>query len=160
MWHSHSFIFLVALWIFVTLCPTLILNTKRSDKKLTVRDYAGWAVWGAGMLIESIADYQKYTFRSDPANRDKWITSGLWSVVRHPNYFGEILAWLGLCISASSTFTGWENLASLSPVFVALLLTRVSGIPFLERRALKRWKDNPQFMLHLQNSYRLIPYIY
>jgi steroid 5-alpha reductase family enzyme len=150
----------VALWIFVTVCPTLILNSKQVDQELVSRDFAGWTVWGIGFLIEAIADYQKYIFRSNPANADKWITTGLWSVVRHPNYLGEILMWFGLFISASTTFKGWEYLSLISPFFIAFLLTKVSGIPFLERRALKRWKDNPEFVTFLNNSYRLIPFLY
>ena len=151
---------LLALWVFATLCPTLILNSKQKDQKLTPRDYIGWTVWGIGFVVEAIADFQKYSFRSDPNNVNKWITSGLWSIVRHPNYLGEIIMWFGLYISASTTFSGWENIAVLSPILVALLLTKVSGIPFLERRALKRWKNNPEFTSYMSNSYRMIPYLY
>ena len=150
----------VALWAFLTLYPTLILNTKQRDQALTTRDYIGWSMWAVGFVIEAVSDYQKYIFRSDPANNNKWITSGLWSIVRHPNYLGEIIMWFGLYISASSTFQGIEHLAILSPIFVALLLAKLSGIPFLERRALKRWKDNPQFMEYMSSSYRLMPYVY
>ena len=63
-------IFLPAgLWVWLTLLPTLIVNSKREDKELCTRDYIGWGVWLAGMLVESIADYQKYAFRSNPANK-------------------------------------------------------------------------------------------
>ena len=59
----------VGLWVWLTLLPTLIMNSKRDDKELCARDYIGWGVWLAGMLVESIADYQKYAFRSNPANK-------------------------------------------------------------------------------------------
>ena len=144
----------------MTLLPTLILNGKQKDHQITTRDYVGWALWITGFALEALADYQKYIFRNDPANANKWISHGIWSFVRHPNYLGEILLWFGLFISASSTFTGWENLAVLSPIFVAFLLTKLSGIPLLERRALKRWKDNQEFLRHMQNTYRMIPFIY
>ncbi|XP_064389929.1 uncharacterized protein LOC135337854 isoform X2 [Halichondria panicea] len=93
-----------ALWIFVTLLPTLILNSKDEDRQLTTRDYCGWSVWLIGMLLESVADFQKYTFRSNPANKDVWISHGLWKYVRFPNYLGEILLWSGMFLSASSSF--------------------------------------------------------
>lgn len=157
---ANSCVIAVALWVWLTLLPTLMLNSKRADQALTKRDYLGWTVWGVGFIIEAIADYQKYVFRSDPANANQFITHGLWSMIRHPNYLGEILMWFGLFLSASSTFKGAENLAVLSPVFVALLLTKLSGVPFLERRALKRWKDNTDYMEHVQQTYRLIPYLY
>ena len=53
----------------MTLLPTLILNSKDEDRQLTTRDYCGWSVWLIGMLLESVADFQKYTFRSNPANK-------------------------------------------------------------------------------------------
>ena len=93
--------------------------------------------------------------------RDRWIDCGLWSVIRHPNYLGEILLWAGLFISASSTFRGTADyLSVLSPVFVALLLTKVSGIPILERQSLKRWGSNQGFADYMQRTSRLVPYIY
>ena len=92
--------------------------------------------------------------------REKWIDSGLWSVVRHPNYLGEILLWAGLFISASSTFKPMDYISIISPVFVALLLTKVSGIPILEKQNMRRWKTNQGFLDYLKKSWRLIPYVY
>ena len=148
------------LWVLLTLLPTLLLNSKKEDKELCTRDYVGWGLWLAGMLIECLADYQKFTFRSNLANNDKWISHGLWSTVRHPNYLGEILLWSGLFVSASTTLSGCELLSVASPLFVAYLLTKVSGIPILERQNMKKWKDNPQFLAYVQRTTRLIPYLY
>ncbi|CAI8034543.1 hypothetical protein GBAR_LOCUS19439 [Geodia barretti] len=147
-------------WVWLTALPTLILNSKTEDREIGTRDYIGWTMWLVGMLIEAVADYQKYTFRSNPANRDKWIDCGLWSIVRHPNYLGEILLWTGLFISASSTFRAADYLSSLSPIFVALLLTKISGIPILERQNLKRWRSDQGFMDYMQRTSRLLPYVY
>jgi len=106
------------------------------DKELCTRDYVGWAIWLGGMLLEAVADYQKYNFRSNPRNQDKWIGHGLWGVIRHPNYLGEILLWIGLFISASSSFKGRDYLSMISPLFVAFLLTRVV------------WNSNPGTAKH------------
>ncbi len=57
------------LWVLMSLLPTLIVNSKREDTELCTRDYIGWGVWLAGMLMEVIADYQKYAFRSNPVNK-------------------------------------------------------------------------------------------
>ena len=148
------------IWVWLTLLPTLILNSKKHDKELTVRDYAGWGLWVTGMVLECVADYQKFIFRSNPANKDKWISHGLWSVVRHPNYLGEILLWLGLFVSASSSFKGWDYVSVLSPMFVAFLLSKVSGIPILEKQNMRRWKDNPAFLRYVQTTPKLLPYLY
>lgn len=59
----------IGLWVWLTLLPTLILNSKQEDTDISLRDYVGWILWLFGMVIEAVADYQKYTFRSNPANR-------------------------------------------------------------------------------------------
>ena len=146
--------------MLVTLLPTLIVNSKQEDRALCARDYVGWGVWLAGMLTECIADYQKYTFRCDPLNQDKWISHGLWSLVRHPNYLGEILAWFGLFLSASSTFEGLDYLSVVSPVFVAYLLSRVSGVPILERQSMKKWKNNSEYIRYVRETPVLVPFLY
>lgn len=142
------------------LLPTLILNAKQEDTALCSRDYIGWAVWTAGMLIEAIADYQKFSFRSNPANANKWIDHGLWSIVRHPNYLGEILLWFGHFIAATSAFSGLDYLSIISPLFITFLLTKVSGIPILERQNMKKWKGNPQYLQYVQTTPRLLPFLY
>ena len=67
------------------------------------------------------------------------IRDGLWAWSRHPNYFGEITLWSGIAITALPILSGWRWLMLISPVFVAILLTRISGIPMLEDKADERW---------------------
>ena len=93
--------------MFFTLLPSLMMVTKRLQPRLTTQDFIGWTIWLVGFSIEVFADYQKSVFRSDPTNKDTFITTGLWSLSRHPNYFGEILLWFGLYITASSSFNNW-----------------------------------------------------
>ena len=81
----------------------------------------GLSIWVIGFTFEVVADYQKRQFRKDPANRGKFIQSGLWSKSRHPNYFGEIILWLGVFIIAIPVLRGWQWVALLSPIFVYLL---------------------------------------
>lgn len=59
----------VGLWVWLTLLPTLIVNSKQVDSELCAKDFVGWSLWLMGMLLECIADYQKYVFRGTPANR-------------------------------------------------------------------------------------------
>ena len=86
----------------------------------------------------------KNLFRKDPANKEAFITSGLWSWSRHPNYFGEITLWTGIAIMAIPVLSGWQWVCLISPVFVTLLLTKVSGIPLLEKKAREKWGDDPE----------------
>ncbi|XP_066564349.1 uncharacterized protein LOC136752723 [Amia ocellicauda] len=149
-----------AVWVFVTLLPTLILNTERRDLPLGGRDYLGWAMWGLGFATEAIADQQKWDFKRDPDNNGKFIQSGLWAYSRHPNYLGEILQWGGLFLSASSVMRGaQQHLSVVSPLFVWFLLRYVSGIPILEKQALKKWGSDPAFQQYIQNTPLLWPFL-
>ena len=57
-----------ALWVFITLLPTLIMNSERRAVPVGVRDYVGWTMWGLGFLVEVVADMQKSIFKADPRN--------------------------------------------------------------------------------------------
>jgi len=127
-----------AAWVWITLLPTMVLHIRQQDKPLGYRDYIGWGIWSLGFLIEMIADSQKSKFRADPDNHGKFISTGLWSICRHPNYLGEIMMWFGLFLPASSVMRGNDYYSALSPFFVAYLITKVSGIPLLERHADKK----------------------
>lgn len=119
-----KFWFIQGLWVFITLLPAITLNTTRRNPAVGWRDYVGWGIWGLGFVIEVVADLQKSIFKSNPVNAGRFIQSGLWSVSRHPNYFGEIALWFGVYISCSSVFRGWQYATILSPVLVMLLITR------------------------------------
>ena len=128
-----------ALWVLLTAAAALAIITGGVQKPLGIIGIVGLAIWAIGMLIEVVADRQKSAFRRDPANKGAFIQSGLWAWSRHPNYFGEIMLWIGMAIVALPVLDGWRWLTLISPVFVAFLLIRVSGIPLLEQRADERW---------------------
>ncbi|XP_034027447.1 uncharacterized protein si:ch211-210c8.6 [Thalassophryne amazonica] len=147
-----------AMWVFMTLLPTLMLNSQKRDQPLGMRDYVGWTVWGLGFITEAVADQQKFFFTRDPDNAGKFIQSGLWAYSQHPNYFGEILQWTGLWLSASSVMNGPQYLSVASPLFVWFLLRYVSGIPLLEKQAMKKWGSDPAFRNYIKNTPLLWPW--
>ena len=73
--------------------------------------------------------------------------------------FGEIVLWVGIYLVALPALQGWEHVAILSPLFTIFLLSRVSGIPILERMADKRWGDQPQYKHYRATTPVLIPYL-
>jgi steroid 5-alpha reductase family enzyme len=153
------FLVFTAFWIFITLLPTLMLNNENlGDRPLGMQDYIGWSLWIIGMAFEGIADLQKSMFRNDPKNEGKFITSGLWSISRHPNYFGEILLWFGLYIAASSVFKKWQYLAVMSPMAVLWLITKYSGIPILEGYGQEKWGKLAQYQNYVANTPVLVPF--
>ncbi|XP_069828263.1 uncharacterized protein [Dendropsophus ebraccatus] len=146
------------IWVFVTLLPSLILNLEKRNKPLGLTDYLGWTLWTVGFLIQAVADEQKRTFKADPDNAGKFIQSGLWAYSRHPNYLGEILQWSGLFLSASAVLSGYQYLSVISPLFVWFLLNYVSGIPILERQAMKRWGEDSTYKSYIQQTPVLWPW--
>uniref|UniRef100_A0A0B6YER3 Uncharacterized protein n=1 Tax=Arion vulgaris TaxID=1028688 RepID=A0A0B6YER3_9EUPU len=151
---------LQGVWIFSTILPTLIVNLKKDNTQLKKRDYIGWSLWASGFLLQMVADFQKSQFRNKPDNVGKFINTGLWSISRHPNYFGEILMWFGLYLSASTTLKGWEHISIISPIFVTFLLTRISGIPLLESAAHKKWGTDPFYQDYVKKTAVLVPFIW
>ena len=130
---------LQGLWVLLTAACALAIITGGNREPLGIVAYVGIAVWTIGILIEIVADRQKSAFRADPANQGRFITTGLWAWSRHPNYFGEIVLWIGMAIIALPVLEGWQWATLISPVFVFFLLTKVSGVPMLEEAADERW---------------------
>ena len=149
---------LQGLWVFLTMIVVIVINSQAdSAPGLGIWDGIGLSVWILGFGIEAIADKQKTVFNTEPNNQGKWIDSGLWSYSRHPNYLGEILLWTGIAFFGISCFTGLERVAWISPIFIYLLLTKVSGIPILDQRALEKWGDDPEYQKYRENTPALIP---
>jgi len=149
---------LQGLWVSLTLAATLAAITTRRAMPLDVFAYAGFGVWLLGFSIEVLADAQKRRFRSIPANQGAFIQTGLWRWSRHPNYFGEIVLWIGMAVIALPVLKGWQMVTLISPIFVVLLLTRISGIPLLERRADERWGEADEYKLYKERTSILIPW--
>lgn len=143
------------LWIFITLACALaaIGSQQRYDSNTDILIFCfGLLIWAVGFSIEVIADRQKSNFKKDPSNKGKFIQTGLWSRSRHPNYCGEIILWFGVAIAASPLLSGWQWLGLISPIFVYLLLTRVSGIPLLEAKAEKNWGEDEYYLAYKANT--------
>ncbi|GIX71838.1 hypothetical protein CDAR_5411 [Caerostris darwini] len=148
------------MWVFITLLPSLLLLSRPDFTPLSNRDYFGFGLWILGFTIEVVADFQKSVFTNLPENKGKFINTGLWSVSRHPNYLGEILLWFGLYFSASSTFKGKEILCVLCPIFDMFLITRISGIPILEKHGMQKWGKDRQYIQYVKKTSLLIPYLW
>ena len=148
---------LQGLWVLFTLAAVIAIISGGERRSFGIFAIVGLGVWAAGFAIEVVADRQKSAFKADPANDGRFVTSGLWAWSRHPNYFGEITLWTGIAIMALPVLEGWRWIALVSPVFVAVLLTRISGVPMLERRGMKRWGDDPDYRRYLESTPVLIP---
>jgi steroid 5-alpha reductase family enzyme len=146
-----------ALWVTFTVAAALVAITTTVRKELDLFAVVGALIWAAGFVIEVVADSQKSRFNADLSNKGKFIQTGLWSRSRHPNYFGEIVLWIGVAVIALPVLQGWQWVALISPVFVTLLLTRVSGVPLLEQKADKKWGGQAEYEEYKKKTPVLIP---
>ncbi len=147
---------LQGLWVSFSLAAALAAITSTNRAAPDIFLVIGLVVWVVGFGIEVVADRQKSQFRAVPANKGKFINTGLWAWSRHPNYFGEIVLWLGVAIIAFPVLRGWQYLTLISPVFITILLTRISGVPLLEAKADKKWGGQPEYEAYKANTPVLI----
>jgi len=154
LWWSMS-----ALWVFLTTANALTLIINNTNVSDDLYFYFGVSLWGFGFLFEVLADEQKRKFRTNKNNKNRFISTGLWSISRHPNYFGEILLWVGMAIIAFPTLKGWQHVTLISPIFIYFLLTRISGVNLLEQTADKKWSGDKDYEKYKKHVSVLIPFI-
>jgi len=146
-------------WTFLTSLSVLVVITAQGEgPAIGPWSIVGWSLWLIGFAIEVIADRQKTAFRARQSGPRRWIDEGLWAYAQHPNYFGEMLLWLGLFIAGADVYQGVQWVTVISPLFVVFLLTQVSGIPMLKAQGKRRWGDDPAYQAYLDRTHLLIPW--
>lgn len=153
-----GFWILQAVWVWTVSLPVTILNSKSGDQVVPLNgsDYVGWSLFGIGVVLEAVADQQKLIYKRTEASRGRWTDVGVWKWSRHPNFFGEMIVWWGLYVSARNEFVGGEQAAVVGPLFITLLLMFVSGIPILERSADERYGRREEYQRYKKRTSVLI----
>jgi steroid 5-alpha reductase family enzyme len=156
-WEFAKFWVLQAISIWIILLPYIwLINQPAMEIKPLF--YVGLIIWAVGLAIEAVADQQKFRFKNNPENKGRWTNIGLWKYSRHPNYFGEILCWLGLFIAVFPYLSGLKYLFIISPIYITSLLLFVSGIPPLEKRYDEKYGDNRKYQQYKSSTSLLIPW--
>lgn len=155
-WFLMTFM-LQGMWVFMCIFPALIVISSFNSE---INNYAivGSFVWLFGFLFEIVADNQKSNFNK--LNKGKFISTGLWSMTRHPNYFGEFILWLGITIASLGYIDHYKYIVLLTPIFVYLLLTRVSGVNLLEEIGEKRWGNSKEYQKYKEKTPLFFPKIF
>ena len=141
-----------AVWVSLTALAAWTILAQRDAPPLGLLDALGFVIFLLGFAIEVVADRQKYAFSAKPENAGRFIDEGLWSWSQHPNYFGEITLWTGIAVVGMSVYEGAQWVALISPLFVFVLLTRISGIPLLDARAKKKWGDDAAYRAYRERT--------
>ena len=127
--------------MWVSICTMCAITAISSSQGIIANAlfYLGLAFFIVGFAIEVVSDQQKSAFRAVPENKEKFITSGLWSKSQHPNYFGEILLWSAIALLSISSLNGTQYLTLISPIFTYVLLVYISGVRMLDDMGNKKW---------------------
>jgi steroid 5-alpha reductase family enzyme len=126
-------------------CLALFAVFSAEGRSLNIWDLVGTVILFGSVIYAFVADEQMRKFRRIEQNRGKAMTSGLWKLCRHPNYFGEISTWWGLAyfaIAAGCSF--WWTLTG--PIVITLMFIFAS-IPLIERRNLDRRLGYREYMI-------------
>lgn len=145
-------LFMVQALLAVLVTAPVVAVVTRQHELITWVAAVGFGVWGLGIVFEAVADLQLSQFLARKAGRqpDDIMDKGLWKYSRHPNYFGEIMAWTGAAIVALSASQWW---GLLGPVVLTIALVKISGIPPIE----KRYRDNKKYQDYKAKTSALIP---
>lgn len=146
-------------WFFIAQAISVILLAL--PYFLIARDSSPWGKWETfgliiaviGIIGEIIADHQMTVFKSKNYRTNFVCSKGLWKYSRHPNYFFEMIIWIGLALFACGSAWGWVSI--YAPIVITFLLLKVTGIPPTEASAVKR-KGEP-FIIYQRTTSAFIP---
>ena len=159
--HKTKFLFywtFQGVWAFVTpVVAFTALTSQNISDKIEITTVIGLIIWLTGFLIEVVADRQKRAFRKFSANKNKFIDSGLWAWSRHPNYFGEIILWIGISLIALPTLMDWQYITLLSIPYVIVMLVKVSGVAKLEEASDQKWGADEAYQKYKTHTPVIIP---
>eukprot|EP00835_Amoeboradix_gromovi_P000269 NODE_9_length_47730_cov_0.323718.p20 type:complete len:268 gc:universal NODE_9_length_47730_cov_0.323718:47407-46604(-) len=147
-----------ALWCTLIQAPLILMNLNPVIKPLTLLDKLLACGWISSVLLEAVADQEKWNYKANRKQSDPGFTyTGLWKYSQHPNYFFEIctwtFAWLYCCRSLPLKFLA---LGSLSPIFTSTLLLGVSGIPL--SKCNEKYGKDPRYQEYEKSTSILVPW--
>lgn len=155
-----GFYLLQAISIWIISLPVIAALSYPIELTGDISLFSGASIFILGWILETVADFQKFKFRSLPANNGKFMSSGLFKFIRFPNYLGEIMVWFGIFIAATPSLSGISWLTIIGPIWITLLLIKVSGIPYLERSNKERYGHLESFQQYQKTTRKLIPGIF
>jgi steroid 5-alpha reductase family enzyme len=150
-WSLFKVFWLQAALVNLISFPVVLALTSNSEA-IEPLIIAGLIVWLIGFVFEAGGDWQLSRFKKNPENRGKIMTSGLWSLTRHPNYFGDATQWWGLTLTSLGLGAPWWVL--ISPVIMNFFLVQVSGAKLLEDSAMSQ---RPGYAEYAAKTPRFLP---
>ena len=153
-WRSYLQVFaLQGFLLWIISLPLLAVHFSDFPRGLMWLDYFAVLLWGIGFIFEVAGDWQLSAFKSNPQNKGKLLTSGVWRYTRHPNYFGDAAQWWAFYLLAVSNVVWIWTV--ISPLLMTWLLLRVSGVAMLERNLAQ---TKPGYEVYIKTTNAFIPW--
>ena len=152
-----GFWILQGLAVWLILIPTSLIMSLQLTT-IDIMTYIGVAVWLIGFFFEAVGDYQMNQFYKTKRKKNEFIKTGLWGISRHPNYFGEILSWIGIYFICLSSLSITQSLISLiSPIFIIIVIVFLTGLPQNEAAKEKKYGHLESYKKYKEKTAILIP---
>lgn len=136
-WRSLFTIFcLQGVLVVVVALPLLWVQMAPQPTAWQWSDGLALVLWCVGFFFEAVGDWQLARFKADPDNKGKVMDRGLWSMTRHPNYFGDFVVWWSYFCFTLAVPGGWWTV--FGTILMSVLLMRVSGVALLEKTITER----------------------
>jgi steroid 5-alpha reductase family enzyme len=155
-WKFFQFWLFQGIVVWVIMLPVIIWFARPGVWRTSMS--IGVLVWLVGLVVETVADIQKFKQKARASSRARWMSSGLWRYSRHPNYFGELLCWWGIFIFVARDLRGWGWMGIVGPLTLTYILLFVTGIPTLEKTAEAKWGSDPAYQAYKRRTSRLVPW--
>ena len=121
----------------------------------TALQWVGIAISAFGIALETVADQQK---SAQKAKRpDMVATEQLYKIVRCPNYFGEILFWTGVTVSALDILQGVGQWITVIVAYILIVFIMFNGAQRLEKRQMARYGENAEYRAYADKTPIIIP---
>ncbi len=137
--------------MFVVTLPQIFFIKSGNTLKLGALECIGLGLWLFGMIFEVLADNQLENFKNNPNKESKFMTKGVWSLSRHPNYFGEVTIWFGFYIMLFNYIPSWTI---IGPLIITFFIANVTGIPLFE----KKYSGNLEFEAYKERTNMFFPW--
>ena len=118
--------------------------------------YVGAVIMVLGVVLESAADIQKNNAKK--VNPRRFVDTGLYRIVRCPNYLGEMLFWTGVLVSGIGAVRGWQWVM-VAIGYIGIIFVMFSGARRLEIRQNKNYGSDPEYQKYVKTVPILLPFI-
>lgn len=142
---------LQGLLMFIVTLPQIFFIKSSQNLSFGVLEVTGFLIWCIGMFFEVMADYQLAMFKAQEHKESRFLMTGVWSLSRHPNYFGEVSIWLGFFIMLFNYIPIWTV---VGPLVITFFIANISGIPLME----EKYKDNEEFQKYKERTNMFFPW--